>query len=44
MGWEERNGRLYYYEKRREGRRVVSQYVGTGTFAEACAVLNKAVK
>ncbi len=44
MGWEERNGRLYYYEKRREGQRVVSQYVGTGTFAEACAVLNEAEK
>ena len=44
MGWEQRNGRLYYYEKRREGERVVSQYVGTGSFAEACAVLNEAAK
>ncbi len=41
MGWEERKGRLYYYEKRREGKCVVSTYVGTGSFAEACAVLNE---
>ncbi len=44
MGWEQRNGRFYYYEKRREGERVVSTYVGTGSFAEACAVLNESEK
>ncbi len=41
MGWEERKGKYYYYEKRREGGRVVSKYVGTGSFAEMCAVLNE---
>ena len=30
MAWEDRNGRLYYYRKRREGKRVVSEYVGNG--------------
>lgn len=28
MAWEERNGRMYYYRKRREGKRVISEYVG----------------
>ena len=44
MGWEQRKGRFYYYEKRREGDRVVSKYVGTGSFAEACAVLCESEK
>jgi hypothetical protein len=30
MGWERRGAKLYYYSKRRHGRRVVSTYVGTG--------------
>jgi hypothetical protein len=30
MAWEDRNGNLYYYRKRREGGRVVSEYVGSG--------------
>jgi hypothetical protein len=37
MAWEDRNGRCYYYRKRREGKRVVSEYVGggfTGAIAE----------
>lgn len=33
MGWEQRSGRFYFYEKRREGRRVVSRYVGGGVLA-----------
>jgi hypothetical protein len=37
MGWETRRGNRYYYRKRREGRRVVSTYVGVGAFAEALA-------
>jgi hypothetical protein len=30
MAWEDRNGTLYYYRKRREHGRVVSEYVGNG--------------
>src|SRR5260370_35491485 len=30
MGWKQRGNRSYYYESRREGRRVVSEYRGTG--------------
>ena len=30
MAWEDRNGRRYYYRKRRKGGRVVSEYVGSG--------------
>jgi hypothetical protein len=40
MGWEQRSGRLYYYRKRREGRRVISEYVGAGPLAEAIAALD----
>lgn len=35
MGIEtRRNGNVYYYEKRREGDRVVSEYVGGGLVAD----------
>lgn len=34
MAWEQRNGRSYYYAKRREGKKVVSVYLGRGTLAE----------
>lgn len=44
MGWEERKGRLYYYRKRRVGEQVVSQYVGTGPGAEACAAFDRAAR
>jgi hypothetical protein len=40
MGWEKRNGRYYYYRKRREGTRVVSEYVGAGRLAEALSVID----
>lgn len=32
-----RNGNVYYYEKRRQGSRVVSQYVGGGVVADLAA-------
>ena len=37
MGWEDRDGRRYYYRKRREGERVVSEYVGHGELAQLLA-------
>lgn len=37
MGWETRRGRRYYYTGRRQGGRVVKQYLGSGEFAEALA-------
>lgn len=33
MGLKQRNGKLYYYRKRREGSRVVSEYAGSGVVA-----------
>jgi hypothetical protein len=33
MGWEDRHGRQVYYRKKRIGRRVVSEYVGSTKFA-----------
>jgi hypothetical protein len=30
MAWEDRNGNRYYYRKRRQGKHVVSEYVGGG--------------
>jgi hypothetical protein len=40
MGWESRGNRLYYYRKRREGQRVVSEYLGTGMTASLIAELD----
>jgi hypothetical protein len=40
MGWERRGDNLYYYRKRREGDRVVSEYVGRGQAAELIADLD----
>ena len=37
MGLEERNGRLYYYRKERDGNRVRSVYVGSGPLARWAA-------
>ena len=41
MSWERRRGgRRYYYRKRREGKRVISEYIGTGKAAELQAALD----
>ena len=37
MGWEDRNGRQYYYRKCRFGKKVFSEYVGSGFLAELIA-------
>jgi len=40
MSWERRGHKRYYYRKRRQGERVVSEYVGTGELAETAAALD----
>ena len=40
MSWEQRGNRRYYYRKRRQGGRVVSEYVGAGELAGAAAALD----
>jgi hypothetical protein len=40
MAWEERNGRRYYYRKRREGNRVVSEYMGGGFSGQLAEILD----
>ena len=48
MAWEERNGRKYYYRKRREGDRVISEYFGSGLmvemYAKACQENEKSIQ
>jgi hypothetical protein len=39
MGLEYRNGNPYYYMKTRENGRVVSKYMGAGSFARDLAAL-----
>jgi hypothetical protein len=40
MGMEARGSNVYYYRKRREGSRVVSEYVGRGHVAALCSKLD----
>jgi hypothetical protein len=40
MAIENRNGRQYYYRKRRVGRRVISEYQGGGEFGMFLAELD----
>ncbi len=42
MAWESRRGGQYYYQKKRIGGRVVSEYVGVGAFAQALSCLEAA--
>jgi hypothetical protein len=42
MGWEERNGRYYYYDKVRENGRVVSRYIGKGLASKVIEATNEA--
>ncbi len=44
MGWEDRNGRSYYYRKERSGNKVRSVYVGGGEVAGLCAALDGMVR
>ena len=37
MAWEYRNGQKYYYRKHRIGKRVSSEYIGKGFYAEMAA-------
>ena len=41
MGWVRRYGRRYYYRGHRDGDRVVSEYLGTGTEARLAAALTQ---
>jgi hypothetical protein len=41
MGWERRNYGLYYYRKKRYGKKVISEYIGTGQTAELIEELDK---
>jgi hypothetical protein len=40
MGWETRGDQRYYYRKVRRGRRVVSEYMGSGDAAGLMAMLD----
>src|SRR5438045_3981902 len=42
MGWENHNGRAYYYRKERHGERVVSEYIGRAEWVGFIADLEAA--
>jgi hypothetical protein len=41
MAWESRGSHHYFYRKRREGRRVVSEYLGNGAAANLTSILTQ---
>ena len=41
MAWETRGSGRYYYRKERQGDRVISEYVGTGSLAQMIANLDE---
>jgi len=41
MAFENRSGNRYYYRKRRDGNRVISEYVGKGEIAFLIAQMDK---
>ena len=41
MGWETRGNNTYYYKKKRQGTKVVSEYAGTGDLARINASLEQ---
>jgi hypothetical protein len=41
MGWELRNGKRYYYRKQRQGKRVTSEYLGTGELANLFSLIDQ---
>jgi DNA-binding GntR family transcriptional regulator len=40
MAWEERNGNRYYYRKRRQGKQVISEYVGSRYAGELAEIFD----
>ena len=42
MGLEKRNGCVYYYKSRRDGKKVRKVYLGAGDFAHLAAKLDEA--
>src|SRR4051812_28216424 len=40
MSWKNINGKSYYYRSRREGKQVVSEYMGRGASAELLAQMD----
>jgi hypothetical protein len=40
MAWEKRGNNRYYYRKRREGKRIISEYVGRGDVAQLISAID----
>lgn len=41
MGYERRPGGIYYYRKKRVGKRVISEYIGAGELSYAAYTLDQ---